>query len=48
MPNKPDKEAGSDYEQEINGSAEEFDGSDGEQQQSGPKCRVRKARTSTK
>ena len=49
MPNKPDKEAGSDYEQEIDGSAEEeSDGSDGEQQQSGPKCLVRKARTSTK
>ena len=49
VPNKPDKEAGSGYEQEIDGSAEEeFDGSDGEQQQSGPKCRVRKARTSTK
>ena len=43
VPNKPDKEAGSDYEQEIDGSAEEeFDGSDSEQQQSGPKCQVRK------
>ena len=42
-------EAGSDYEQEINGSAEEeLDGTDGEQQQPGDTCRVRKARTSTK
>ena len=45
---KPGNEAGSDYEQEINGSAEELDGTDGEQQQPGDTCRVRKARTSTK
>ena len=46
---KPGNKAGSDYEQEIDGSTEEeLDGIDGEQQQSGPKCRVRKARTSTK
>ena len=46
---KPGNEAGSDYEQVINGSTEEeFDGTDGEQQQSRPTCRVRKASTSTK
>ena len=42
-------EAGSDYEQEINGSVEEeLDDTDGEQQQPGATCRVRKSRTSTK
>ena len=46
---KPGNEAGSDYEQEINGSTEEeLDDTDGEQQQPGAMCRVRKPRTSTK
>ena len=46
---KPGNEAGSDYEQEINGSAEEeLDDTDGEQQQPGATCQVRKARISTK